>query len=89
MISGRSSVAFVVRLKSISLPSSSARRRAYAIVDFSTGKFNSVSPPKNVRCAMRLLSASRNSTLCFAVSSLMNFDCLPCSVSTILSSPYS
>ena len=39
--------------------------------------------------SVRRLSFSMNSTLSRAVSSLMNFGCLPFSVSTILSSPYS
>ena len=54
MISGFSSVALVVRLKSTSLPTSAARCLAYAIVFWSTGKFSSVSPPKNVMCATLL-----------------------------------
>ncbi len=91
MISGLSSVALVVRLKSTSLPTSFARCLAYVIVFLRTGKFSSVSPPKNVMWATLFApdSLSMNSTLSRAVSSLMNFGCLPFSVSTILSSPYS
>ena len=89
MMSGRSSVALVVRLKSIDFPSSAARRRPYATVDLSTGKLSSVSPPKKVRWATLPLSRRRNSTLSRAVCSAMNFGFLPFSVSTILSSPYS
>ncbi len=75
----------------MSLPASAARRRAYPMVAFNTGKFISVSPPKNVMCACGLSRDSRkaNSTASRAVSSLMNFGCWPFSVSTILSSPYS
>ena len=89
MISGFSSVAFVVRLKSTSLPISAARCRAYAMVFFNTGKFSSVSPPKNVTWAIRLLpdSFSMKSTLWRAVSSFMKRGLVL--ASTILSSPYS
>ena len=55
-------MAFVVRLKSIVFPTSAARLRAYAMVDLSTGKFSSVSPPKNVMCATRPLSFNSKST---------------------------
>ena len=65
MISGLSSVALVVRLKSTSLETSAARRLAYAMVLASTGKFSSVSPPKKVMWATLLSpdSFSMNSTL--------------------------
>ncbi len=89
MTSGLRSVAFVVRLKSIALPSSAARAVAYATAVFSTVKFISVSPPKNVRCATRPDSRNRKSTLSRAVSSLIHFGWRPFSVWTILSSPYS
>ena len=52
MTSGLSSVALVVRLKSIALPSAAARSVAYATAVCRTLKFSSVSPPKNVRCAL-------------------------------------
>ncbi len=89
MIGGVSSVAFVVREKSISLPSSAARAFAYGTTPFRTLKLSSVSPPKNVRCATRPDSRSRKSTLARAVSSVIHLGCLPFSVWTILSSPYS
>ena len=53
--------------------------------------FISVSPPNRVMCTTLFGPASRNmkSTLCLAVSTDMNFGCLPFAVSTSLSSPYS
>ena len=43
----------------------------------------------DITTGMSADSANMKSTLFRAVSSLMNFGCLPFSVSTILSSPYS
>ena len=60
-------------------------------MEFASMASINVSPPKNVMCACGLSRDSRsaNSTASRAVASVMNLGCLPFSVSTILSSPYS
>ena len=75
MIAGVSSVALVVRLKSTDRPSASACWLAYSTTRSSSGKFISVSPPKNVMCTPRRSPDSANSMsiAARAVSKSMNF----------------
>ena len=80
MMSGRSSVAFVVRLKSISLPGLGRARPRVRDRRLQHREIEErlAAEKGHVRRPVRRLSRSRKSTLSRAVSSLMNFACLPC-----------
>jgi hypothetical protein len=58
--SSRSSVAFVVRLKSMAFPTSAARLRAYTMVDLSTGKFSRSFGPVSVSPEPKVIVHSRS-----------------------------